>query len=298
MSVDRKTWGWCPSVVRPMPLDDGLMVRIRLWMDTMTAEQALGLANLAERHGAGVIELTNRANLQLRGLTEAEHAALVPELEALGLTRIDRTASGRVNVTLNPFRRLDGQDADGRAAEYLSHMTAARDYIALPQKFGFVVDTGPQRRLADVPGDIRIEAHGAGLIVRADGCTHGMPATCEKSAVNQALELANWFRVSGGIGADGRGRMADLTARETLPDGLRGTLLPNEPARTSARGPEWITARDGRLSPQALRAALSDAVTCVRVTPFRALYLPELAPDGAQDNKAETASKGDGVDAV
>ncbi len=290
MSVpDRKAWGWCPSVLRPMPLDDGLMVRIRVPGGALSAAQAEGLAELAERFGAGVIELTNRANLQVRGLSEADHAALVPELEALGLAQIDHTPSGRVNITQSPFR---GVSAAGIAAELADHLAAA-EFGALPQKFGFVVDIGMSRVLADVPGDVRIEAAGAELIVRAEGsavgCVTGEP-------VRAALDLARWFVAADCVGADGRGRMAEHAAK--VPDTLRGDTQPNDAVRVRTDGPEWLCAPEGVLSPKALRAGLKHHVTKLRVTPFRALYMPELAPGDIQDNKAELAMGRGGVDAV
>ncbi|MEJ6389253.1 hypothetical protein [Gymnodinialimonas ulvae] len=289
MNADRKAWGWCPSVLRPMPLDDGLMVRIRVPGGALTRTQAQGLADLAESFGAGFIELTNRANLQLRGLSTADHAALVPELDALGLTEIDHTPSGRVNITQSPF--LD-QRASLLATD-LAEKLAEKTFGTLPQKFGFVVDVGPKRVLSDVPGDVRIEAAGDAVIVRADGVeTGGVVA----DPVARCVEIARWFIASGCIGADGRGRLVDHAAR--LPEDLCGETRPNAPETISTDGPAWVVAQEGRLRPATLRMALKPGVTALRVTPFRALYLPELALAQTRDNKAETTTEGDGVDAV
>lgn len=282
MSDDRKAWGWCPSVLRPMPLDDGLMVRIRVPHGALTREQASGLADLAAHYGAGVIELTNRANLQLRGLSAADHAVLVPELEALGLAEIDHTPSGRVNITQSPFR---DRRATQLATALAKHLAAA-PFKALPQKFGFVVDVGPRRLLAEVPGDVRIEAAGDALLVRADGAETGRVVT---DPVATCLEIARWFIASDCIGADGRGRMADHAAR--LPDHLRGDTRSNAGRPVSVQGPEWVVAPEGRLMPEALKAALAPRVATLRVTPFRALYLPEVAPGDPHDNKAETGGE-------
>lgn len=60
--------GWCPGALRPMPSGDGLIVRIRPFCGALSLEQARGLAALARRLGNGHIDLTRRANLQLRGL--------------------------------------------------------------------------------------------------------------------------------------------------------------------------------------------------------------------------------------
>lgn len=289
MSVDRKAWGWCPSVLRPMPLEDGLMVRIRVPGGVLSAAQADGLAGLAERFGAGFIELTNRANLQLRGLDAADHAVLLSELDALGLTQIDRTPSGRVNITQSPFR----DPGATQVAHDLATELAAAAFEALPQKFGFVTDLGARRVLADVPGDVRIESSDAGVIVRADGCETGRVTV---DPVGSALDLARWFMASGLIGADGRGRLADHSA--VVPEVWRGQARPKENTSVDTSRPEWLRATGDRLAPETLRGALTPPVKTLRVTPFRALYLPELAPTAPQDNKAETAKEGDGAHAV
>lgn len=289
MSIDRKAWGWCPSVLRPMPLDDGLMVRIRVPDGALTAEQAIGLAELAERFGAGFIELTNRANLQLRGLDEADHAALLPELDALGLTQIDRTPSGRVNVTQSPFRDLRAE----QVARDLAAELAAATFEALPQKFGFVIDMGARRVLANVPGDVRIESSDAGVSVRADGCETGRVTD---DPVRSALDLARWFIASGLIGADGRGRLAEHSG--ALPEVWRDQARPMENISVDTSGPEWLCATGDRLAPNALRGAMASGVKTLRVTPFRAFFLPELAPGPQHDNKAEMAKEGDGAHAV
>ena len=64
--------GWCPSALRPMQSGDGFVVRIRPHGGRLSAEQAEGIADLAERHGNGLIDLTGRANLQIRGV-RADH---------------------------------------------------------------------------------------------------------------------------------------------------------------------------------------------------------------------------------
>ena len=82
--------GWCPGALRPMESGDGLVVRIRPRMAQMTAAQVLGVAETALSHGNGIIELTARANVQLRGVTPESHTPLITGLRALGL--IDKTA--------------------------------------------------------------------------------------------------------------------------------------------------------------------------------------------------------------
>ncbi|MEO1579176.1 MAG: cobalamin biosynthesis protein CobG, partial [Pseudomonadota bacterium] len=72
--------GWCPGAHRPMMSGDGLLVRVRPHDGRVDAQTAHGLADLAERFGNGILDLTSRANLQIRGVREDHHAPLLSEL--------------------------------------------------------------------------------------------------------------------------------------------------------------------------------------------------------------------------
>jgi precorrin-3B synthase len=86
----------------------------------------------------------------------------------------------------------------------------------LPEKFGFAVDCGERRVLAQAPADIRIErGSGGSLIVRADGAPRGRTVS-RGEAIATALSLAEWFVASGGA-KGGRGRMAAHVATTGLP---------------------------------------------------------------------------------
>ena len=68
--------GWCPSALRPMRSGDGLIVRVRPHGGRISSAQAKGIAELSMRHGNGLIDLTGRANLQIRGIREDSHERL------------------------------------------------------------------------------------------------------------------------------------------------------------------------------------------------------------------------------
>jgi precorrin-3B synthase len=259
-----------------MASGDGLVVRVRPPLGALSPAQAEGLAALAERFGNGLIDLTTRANLQLRGVSETAHAPLLDGLATLGLLDADPEAEARRNILIDPFRSETGPAT--RIAHLLAQGLQAPDLAGLPSKFGFVVDPGPARRLAEVSGDIRIEACGDALLVRADGSETGRAVPDAKTAVALALDLARWFLASGGVGPDGRGRMArHLAAGSALPAGLAGPERPNPAAPAPTPGPclggLLVAAAFGQFTPETL-THLAGTCAPIRLTPWRMVFLP------------------------
>ncbi len=144
--------GWCPSAYRPMQSGDGLVVRIRPRGGRLSAVQASSIADLAERHGNGLIDLTGRANLQIRGVRAASHEALLDALMRLGLIDADEDTEARRNVVVAPFWNV-GDETQSLAAELEQSLAAIS--LGLPSKFGFAVDCAAERVLAQAPADIR-----------------------------------------------------------------------------------------------------------------------------------------------
>lgn len=271
--------GWCPGARRPMMAGDGLVVRVRPPLGQLTPDQAEGLADLAQSHANGSIELTSRANLQLRGVAPGDHPGLIAGLAALGLLGADAASEGRRNLVLDPFRPGGAHD---RIAAMIGQGLGDARFAALPAKFGFALDCGPLRHLAAVSADIRIEAAGTGLIVRAEGSPTGQAAGDEVGAARLALELAAWFIASGGVGADGRGRMArHLAGAGNLPRQFAGDRLPPNPVAAPAApgrvdGGFCVAAAFGLMAARDLRALAQSGAALLRITPWRMVYLPQL----------------------
>lgn len=215
--------GWCPGAWQPMRSGDGFVVRIRPHGGRLGAEQVAGIADLAERHGNGLIDLTNRGNLQIRGASEDSHPPLIDELAKLGLLDPDPESEARRNILIASFWAAGDETVS--IAQDLERGLADGP-IGLPAKFGFAVDCGSERMLATASADVRIErdSHGE-LIVRADGAEFGRRVTRDEAA-GVALDLAKWFAASGGLEGN-RGRMAaHIAAGAKLPEVLDGHALP------------------------------------------------------------------------
>lgn len=182
--------GWCPGVLRPMMSGDGLVVRVRPYHGRLSRAQADGIASMAAAHGNGLLDVSSRGNLQIRGVSQDSHAALIEGLYALGLVDPTPEIEQRRNILTTPFWQR-GDETEALTKALTKHLAAqAPD---LPAKFGFAVDTGPKPVLQNASADIRIERDaGGGLILVADGMDTGQPIASD-TAIDEVMILAQWF---------------------------------------------------------------------------------------------------------
>jgi precorrin-3B synthase len=261
--------GWCPGALRPMQSGDGLVVRVRPFGGRLEAAQVAGLAELAERYGNGLIDVTSRANLQIRGVSEQGHRRLLDGLALLRLLDPDSDIEARRNILVTPFWN-SGDETQALAAELEEAL--ADSTLDLPTKFGFAIDDGKSRVLAGDSADVRIERdRGGRLLVRTDGARLGR-SVARGEAVSAALALANWFISSGGA-KGGRGRMAaHIAAGAELPESLSGETEPAPVMAASRPGHYPHGALVGVAFGQMLHTTLHQFSGCghaLRMTPWR-----------------------------
>jgi precorrin-3B synthase len=250
---------------------DGFVVRVRPHGGRLSRAQAAGIAALAAQHGNGMLDLTSRANLQIRGVQPSTLPALLDGLRALSLLDDSPEIEARRNILVSPFAH-DGDGTQAMAAE-LAQALARPDAPALPEKFGFAVDSGPHPVLRDSSADIRIERVPGGVLVSADGfATAALVETSE--AVHTAIELARWY-LAATANQHPRSRMAHLAACATLPPHFQTAALQATDAATPQVGatPQgWLVGIElGQLSAKTLEA-LSD-LGDLRITPWRLLLI-------------------------
>ena len=304
--------GWCPGALRPMMSGDGLIVRVKPRGMALSVGRARGIAAAASRHGSGLLDLTGRANLQIRGVADAALPALTDELDALGLLDADAGAEARRNVVASPLMGLDPTaafDIRPAVAALEAALAAATGLDGLPSKFGFAVSDGGIAALGGVSADVCFDARPDGrFAVRLDG-SEGRIASCAAEALpDAALGLARVF-VAAAVRNAGLHRMRDLVAatgaatvaaraRLAAPAPVVGLLAADvggAPPWSGRSGPVGaldlaglpvfgVAAPFGRLDAAQLdalaRGAAEAGAAELRLTPWRILLVAGLATPG------------------
>jgi len=278
MTQEPEIKGWCPGALRPMESGDGLVVRVRPRGGRLTSAQARGLARLSADFGNGLVDLSNRANLQLRGVRAETLTAVQGGLAALDLLDASAEAEARRNIVVAPFWGAD--DPTQTVAKALETALVAPDAPALPGKFGFALDCGPRPVLRLTPADIRVERGANGrLLVRADGAMTGAEAD-EADIPMLAMILARWFVASGGV-TGGRGRMATLIrSGQNLPQRFRtarATVMPSPPLPVPGpqRAGYLVGLAFGQVEAEGLDRLAQ--LGTLRLTPWRLMLVEGLA---------------------
>ncbi|MFI0418995.1 precorrin-3B synthase [Spongiactinospora sp. 9N601] len=264
----------CPGALQVHEAADGPLARVRLPGGAITSAQLSELADGAAELGAGVIELTSRANVQVRGLRSP--AAFAEKIAAAGL--LPSAAHERVrNIVASPLGgRRTGLDTQPVVAALDRELCAVPELASLPGRFLFAVDDGTGDVLnlgADIAWNGRL------LLAGMDA---GLTATMEEAP--------------GLMIAAARAFLAERT------DSWRIAELPDGPARIarhlggtagdSPAAPEGRELRAGRIIQRDGRVALSAVVPLgrltaaqarvitgtVRLTPWRTIVLLDLDP--------------------
>ena len=277
--------GWCPGILRPMASGDGLIVRVRPRCGAFSLETATALADLAERLGNGHIDLTRRANLQIRGVTDDDLPRLQIALAKLGLLDPDAGTEAVRNVMVAPLAGLDpAQPFDVRpiALAIDDALTSDRRLHALPGKFGLLVDGGGAISIASERADICLAAAGDALAFGLDTAKGtqwlgvlppGQAAEAAVAAAHVFLAVATRGRMRG-LGEAAFAEVQAAVASRLSPlaglppaGGRRLGLLP---------GAVGIAAPFGRLEANQLRQLVKLAADAgaadLRLSPWRTVY--------------------------
>lgn len=297
--------GRCPGALQPMASGDGLIVRVRPPLGRLTAAQALALAQLADEYGNGQLELSSRANVQLRGVAPAQHPALLAALAKEGLLDPDARSERLRAIVVDPCYQAASALAPAAQALHQA-LCAAPDVDGLPPKFGWALahcsppaQAHAMAAMAAVSADVRLWLDEQGGAQRwwlqPDGCAQAIACPELDAALDCALRLARWCaHAAQARRAQGLhpGRMASLWAAQAHPQpdwalasGCHWTDSPVAPATTATAAPDptpgaapglgWLLAAPlgriaaGDFAALAQTLAQPNPAAGLRITPWR-----------------------------
>jgi precorrin-3B synthase len=143
--------GACPGLSAPMETGDGLLVRF-LPSEPIALDSFIALCRAAGAHGNGIVEITARGSMQVRGLAPHSAPDFAAEVAALGIE-----SCGGVPVIADPLPGGPALiDADALARELRRTIVEAR--LNLAPKVSVVVDGGGRIDLDALSADIRLRA--------------------------------------------------------------------------------------------------------------------------------------------
>ncbi|GII58419.1 precorrin-3B synthase [Planotetraspora thailandica] len=294
----------CPGALQVHTAADGGLARIRVPGGALTPSQLHELAACAAELGAGVVELTSRANVQVRGLGSPETFAT--RMAAAGLLPSDThervrnivasPLSGRVHTSLIDVRPL---------VEALDSALCARPRLAgLSGRFLFALDDGTGD-VAGLGADVTLLARSrtawavllagveAGIVQALDDAVGVMLAAAEAFLDELAVpeEVAgpgSAWRIAelenGPARVAARLRPGDPAVADGTTRNAGGTPRPGTHDQTDGRVALEVVVPLGRLSAaqaHLLAEAARETQGETRLTPWRTVIVPDLAPASA-----------------
>ena len=151
----------CPDIYHPAVARDGLLTRLRIPGGMLEAPQCAAIANLLAATGLDYIQVTNRANLQLRALGTDLEPELLTKLAQSGLTASNTAIEGIRNIMLSPTAGVDTQeliDVYPVAEAWDDYLDCHPELGILSTKFSVGFDGGGRVSILDRPNDITLLA--------------------------------------------------------------------------------------------------------------------------------------------
>lgn len=143
------------------PTQESFMMRCRIAGGSLTTGQFRGLAEIAADWGPGRIDLTTRANVQVREIMPKDCPDVLMKLDDIGLTSQGSGADNIRNITATPTSGFDPDeliDVMPYARAIHHYILRNRDLYGLPRKFNISYDSGGRVSVCADTNDIAFYA--------------------------------------------------------------------------------------------------------------------------------------------
>jgi precorrin-3B synthase len=276
----------CPGALALHEAQDGWLARVRVPGGRLRAGQVDALARAAAL-GNGLVDLTSRGNLQVRGLAAGAGLELAALLRAAGLLPSDAHDKAR-NVLASPLagRHPDALTSTDATVEALDRLLCAEPALAdLPGRFLFAVDDGSGLALEPV-ADVALVARTKDTFSLL---LAGREVAAGVASATLAVRAALAFLEERSDTGERSWRLTELAGGPAAVADRLGLRLGEPVARGAARlVPGFIEQRDGRSALTALvplgrldasaLAALAGLGGELRVSSERTITLVDLDP--------------------
>ena len=151
----------CPGLFYATPAQDGAIYRIRTPAGILTSQQASVVAHFAEQMGDGYLQITNRANLQIRSVHTVAPPSLLSTFQDVGLAAAISGVDHLRNIMASPTAGIDPQsmiDTRPLVSELDNTIVQHEEFAGLPAKFSVGFDGGEVVSVRHHPNDIWLVA--------------------------------------------------------------------------------------------------------------------------------------------
>jgi len=152
----QSTTAICPSLFNATTAQDGILSRIRLPAGLITSTQCEVLTEVVNQFGNGEIQITNRANLQIR-TSQALPEEVLLDFQDYGLASSAESTDGLRNMMASPSAGIDVHDKINTiplVKAWNFYLLQHPELAILSNKFSICFDGGEAIRVSDRPNDI------------------------------------------------------------------------------------------------------------------------------------------------
>lgn len=156
----QSTTAICPSLFNAATAQDGILSRIRLPAGLITSTQCEVFIEVVNKFGNGEIQITNRANLQIR-TSQALPEEVLLDFQDYGLASSTESTDGLRNMMASPSAGIDAHakiNTIPLVKAWNFYLLQHPELAILSNKFSICFDGGEAIRVSDRPNDICLVA--------------------------------------------------------------------------------------------------------------------------------------------
>jgi ferredoxin-nitrite reductase len=151
----------CPGLFSGSRARDGILSRMRIPGGILNVQQCRAIADLVDRYSIGYLQVTNRANLQIRNLNSAISAEVWQNLQELGLASRSVEIDPIRNIMASPTAGIDRQqllDTRPLVQAWDDYLQSHPELSELSPKFSVGFDGGESVSIGTFRNDILLAA--------------------------------------------------------------------------------------------------------------------------------------------